>query len=76
MISGSVSAICGRGQWAALSGYFNDALGELRAICGVHIGQLSTKFGIDLEDDLATILPALVDDDDMAEDEAEHRPRD
>jgi hypothetical protein len=38
---------------------FYDALGELRAVFGVHVAQLSAKFGIDIEDDLATILPAL-----------------
>lgn len=36
---------------------FNDALGEMRALFGIHIAQLSAKFGIDIEDDLATILP-------------------
>jgi hypothetical protein len=33
------------------------ALGELRAIFGVHIGQLAVKYGIDIEEDLAKILP-------------------
>jgi hypothetical protein len=42
---------------------FNDALGELRAVFGIHIAQLSAKFGIDIEDQLAVILPAEVDDD-------------
>lgn len=41
---------------------FNDALGELRGVFGVHVAQLSAKFGIDIEDDLATILPAEVND--------------
>jgi hypothetical protein len=41
---------------------FNDALGELRAVFGIHVAQLSTKFGIDIEDDLATILPPEADD--------------
>ncbi len=36
---------------------FNQALGELRGTFGVHIAMLSSKFGIDVEDDLATILP-------------------
>lgn len=43
---------------------FNDALGELRAIFGVHVAQLSAKFGLDVEDDLATILPPAEGDDD------------
>ncbi|HLH64524.1 MAG TPA: DUF6650 family protein [Solirubrobacteraceae bacterium] len=36
---------------------FNQALGELRGTFGVHIAMLSSKFGIDVEEDLATILP-------------------
>lgn len=42
---------------------FNDALGELRGVFGIHVAQLSAKFGVDIEDDLATILPAPADDD-------------
>lgn len=33
------------------------ALGEMRAIFGIHIAQLCVKFGIDIEGDLVTILP-------------------
>jgi hypothetical protein len=33
------------------------ALGELRAVFGVHIAQLAVKYGIDVEDELASILP-------------------
>lgn len=33
------------------------ALGEMRAIFGIHIAQLCVKYGIDIEADLATILP-------------------
>ena len=33
------------------------ALGELRAVFGIHIGQLAVKYGIDIEDELASILP-------------------
>lgn len=35
-----------------------EALGELRATFGIHVGQIAAKYGIDLEDDLASILPA------------------
>jgi len=53
---------------------FNDALGELRAVFGIHIAQLSAKFGIDLEDELAVILPAEVNDaEDGSEDPDWHR---
>ena len=33
------------------------ALGELRAVFGIHIGQLAVKYGVDIEDELASILP-------------------
>jgi len=36
---------------------FFAALGELRAIFGIHIGQLAVKYGIDLEQELVAILP-------------------
>lgn len=37
------------------------SLGEMRAIFGIQIAQLCVKYGIDIEDDLATILP--IEDD-------------
>lgn len=33
------------------------SLGELRAVFGVYIAQLAVKYGIDVEDELASILP-------------------
>ena len=33
------------------------ALGELRAVFGIHIAQLAVKYGIDVEEELASILP-------------------
>jgi len=33
------------------------ALGELRAIFGIHLAQLAVKYGIDVEEDLASIFP-------------------
>ena len=33
------------------------ALGELRALFGIHIAQLAVKYGIDIEEELASILP-------------------
>ena len=36
---------------------FFAALGELRAIFGIHIAQLCVKYGIDIERELASILP-------------------
>ncbi len=36
---------------------FFTALGEMRAIFGVHVAQLCVKYGIDVEGDLSKILP-------------------
>lgn len=36
---------------------FNGALGALRGVFGVHIAKLATAYGLDVEDDLASILP-------------------
>ncbi len=38
---------------------FNSAVGELRGVFGVHIAQIATQHGLDVEDDLATILPVV-----------------
>jgi len=37
---------------------FNSALGELRGIIGIHVAALATMHGLDVEGDLASILPA------------------
>lgn len=44
-----------QGHWA--SWVFNSALGELRGVFGIHIAILATKYGINVERDLAAILP-------------------
>jgi hypothetical protein len=44
------------GHWA--SWVFNGALGELRGVFGVHIARLAAQHGLDVEDELASILPA------------------
>jgi hypothetical protein len=36
---------------------FNQALGELRGVIGIHVGLLAMKYRLDVEDDLASILP-------------------
>jgi hypothetical protein len=41
------------------------ALGEMRAVFGIHIAQLCVKYGIDVEDSLSTILP--IEDDEKKE---------
>jgi hypothetical protein len=44
-----------RGHWASWE--FNAALGELRGVFGVHLAQIAGQHGLDVEDDLARILP-------------------
>ena len=50
-----------RGHWASWE--FNGALGELRGVFGLYIAQIASKHGLDVEDDLARILPARIDND-------------
>ena len=45
-----------RGHFA--SWQFNGAVGELRGVFGVHLGQIASQYGLDVEDQLASILPA------------------
>lgn len=42
---------------------FNQALGELRGVVGVHVALLADRHGLTVEDDLARILPPPEDDD-------------
>lgn len=44
------------GHWA--SWVFNGALGELRGVFGIHLARIAAQHGLDVEDDLASILPA------------------
>ncbi|MCK6430125.1 MAG: hypothetical protein L6Q72_13720 [Burkholderiaceae bacterium] len=50
-----------RGHYA--SWVFNGALGELRGVFGIHVARLAASHGMDVEDELASILPAMADDD-------------
>ncbi len=43
------------GHWA--SWVFMDALGQMRGEFGVHIAQLAAGYGLDVEEDLASIFP-------------------
>ena len=36
---------------------FTSAIGELRGVFGVMIGQIAKAYGIDIEDELAKIIP-------------------
>ena len=48
-----------RGQYASSSRWvFDSAMGELRGVVGVHVAQLAAKYGLDVEDGLAAVLPA------------------
>lgn len=49
-----------RGHWA--SWVFNGAVGELRGVVGVHVARIAAAHGLDVEDQLAAILPARADD--------------
>ena len=42
---------------------FGSALGELRGMFGVHVAKISAEFKLDVEDKLASILPANPDAD-------------
>jgi hypothetical protein len=35
----------------------NQAIGELRGVFGIHLALMASRYGIDVEEDLATILP-------------------
>jgi hypothetical protein len=51
-----------RGHWASWE--FNGALGELRGVFGIHVARLAAAYGLNVDGDLATILPGIVDQDD------------
>lgn len=42
---------------------FDIALGEMRGVFGIHVAQIVAKYGLDIEDELATILPGEDGDD-------------
>jgi hypothetical protein len=44
------------GHWASWT--FYGALGEMRGTFGVHLARIAAQFKLDIEDDLASILPA------------------
>jgi len=43
------------GHWASWE--FNGAVGELRGVCGLCIAKIALKYKMDIENDLASILP-------------------
>ena len=52
-----------RGNNGPATWVFNSALGELRGVFGIHVARLAAAHGLDVEDDLAAILPGKDDDD-------------
>jgi len=58
------------GHWASWE--FNGALGELRGVFGVHVARIAVSHGLNVEGDLASILPGPIDDNDAAEGEDGH----
>lgn len=52
----------GASQGHYASWIFNGAVGELRGVFGLHIARLATSHGLDVEGDLASILPADPDE--------------
>jgi hypothetical protein len=52
----------GASQGHYASWIFNGAVGELRGVFGVHIACLAASHGLDIEDELASILPASTDE--------------
>ncbi len=48
------------GHWA--NWVFTGALGEMRGVFGIHLAKIAAQYGLDVEDDLATILPGIDDD--------------
>ena len=50
--------------WASYT--FYSALGEMRGTFGVHLARVAAQFQLDIEDQLATILPADAGDEDKS----------
>lgn len=46
------------GGWAMSDWRFNQALGEMRGVFGVHVAHMAARYGLDVPDVLAIILPA------------------
>jgi hypothetical protein len=49
--------------WGFHSWTFGSALGELRGTFGIHVAKIAAAFKLDVEDRLASILPANADAD-------------
>lgn len=58
-----------QGHWASWT--FYSAIGEMRGTFGVHLAVIAAQFQLDVEDDLAAILPSSADTD--SDDDRSHR---
>lgn len=45
-------------HWRMHDDFFREALGEMRAGAGLHVAIIASSFGLDVDDDLASTLPA------------------
>lgn len=52
-----------RFRWSLGSWVFLSALGELRGVFGIHVALIAVRNGLDVEADLASILPAEFDEE-------------
>lgn len=50
-------------RWSLGSWRFLSALGELRTMIGLHLALIAVRNGLDIESDLATIVPAAWEDE-------------
>lgn len=53
----------GGAPWGYAAWVIETALGEMRGVLGVHIAQLSARYGLDVEEELAQIIPGQDEDD-------------
>lgn len=53
----------GGAPWGYAAWVIETALGEMRGVFGVHIAQLSARYGLDVEEALAQIIPGRDEDD-------------
>jgi hypothetical protein len=60
------------GHWASWT--FYSALGEMRGTFGVHLAKIAAEFKLDIEDRLASILPANAEADSGDDDRRPDRP--
>jgi len=53
-------------RWHPLEAELHTALGELRAIVGIHVARIACAYGLEVRDELTTILPPEMDTDEAS----------